>query len=318
LRSIGVAIASRANGNLDLFYPSLCVGACGSEGDGNQSHDGERSLHKPLFAAILCHIGVPAGANLAPPYNHGVLGRTLFSQRLGDVAISQTTYEPRMLMEPHAHERPYVSFVIEGRYTEHSREAPRHLHRSMLVFHPAGEVHADCVHDQSMATLNIEYCSGDLPGEFFAAGGVEVESLELRFLAALSASGRGLLDAIAAISAFVRMRAEREEPSEQMVRARKALRDGVRPRTVTALASELGMHRVALHRAFKRAYGESLRGDAARHRLAAAAKLLTVSQESVAGIAVSCGYYDQSHFCREFKRFAGMAPSAYRRAFAVR
>jgi len=103
-----------------------------------------------------------------------------------------------------------------------------------------------------------------------------------------------------------------------MVRARKALHEGVRPRTVSALASELGMHRVALHRAFKRAYGESLRNDAVRDCLAAAAKLLTASDESLAGIAVSCGYFDQSHFCRQFKRYAGMAPSTYRKAFGVR
>jgi AraC-like DNA-binding protein len=169
-----------------------------------------------------------------------------------------------------------------------------------------------------MATLNIEYLAGDLPHEFFAAGGSEVETLERSFLTALPASGRGLRDAIAAIRAFVRMRAEREEPSEQMVRARKALRDVARPRTVTALASELGMHRVALYRAFRRAYGQSLRNDAATSRLAAAAKLLTASDESVAAIAASCGYFDQSHFCRQFKRFAGMAPSAYRRAFGAR
>lgn len=311
-----MAIASRANGDLNLFYSGLRDGTGGGEGDRNQSQDGECSLHVLLFTTVIHLIGVPAGANLAVPYNLGVLGRALFSQRLGDVAISQTAYEPRMLMEAHVHERAYVSFVIEGRYTEHSREAPRHLHRSMLVFHPAGELHADCVHDQSMATLNIEYWSGDLPREFFATGGVEVESLERGFLAALHGPGRSLLEAIAAVKAFIRLRAERGQPSDQMLRARKALRDGVRPQTVTALASDLGMHRVALHRAFKRTYGESLRDDAARHRLAAAAKLLIASQESVAGIAVSCGYYDQSHFCRQFKRFAGMAPSAYRKAFA--
>jgi AraC-like DNA-binding protein len=188
----------------------------------------------------------------------------------------------------------------------------------MFVFHPAGEVHADCVHDQSMTTLNIEYLSCELPHEFFAAGGSEVDALERRFRAALPASGPALRDAIASIGAFVRMRAQREAPSEQMVRAREALHEAVRPQTVTALASELGMHRVALHRAFKRAYGESLRNDTARGRLAAAAKLLTASDESLAGIAVACGYFDQSHFCRQFKRYAGMAPSEYRKAFGLR
>jgi AraC family transcriptional regulator len=247
-----------------------------------------------------------------------VLGKLLVSLRLGDVEISKTSYEPGMLMEAHVHDRAYVSFVTEGRYTEHSQEVPRHLHRSMLVFHPAGETHADCIHDQSMTTLNIEYCSGDLPHEFFTAGGSEVDALTRRFLAALPAAGPPLREAIAAVGTFLRVRAQRREPSEQMARARKSLREGTRPARVTEIASELGMHRAVLHRAFKRAYGVSLRHDAAKNRLAAAAELLTASDESVAGIAAWCGYFDQSHFCRQFKRFAGMAPSAYRRAFGVR
>src|SRR5580698_3084361 len=71
LRSGGAAIASRANGDLDLSYPGLRDGTCGSEGDGSQHHDGERSLHVLLFSTVPGHIGVPAGANLAAPYNNG-------------------------------------------------------------------------------------------------------------------------------------------------------------------------------------------------------------------------------------------------------
>jgi AraC family transcriptional regulator len=247
-----------------------------------------------------------------------VLGKTLFSQQFDDVRISSTTYEPGMLMEAHVHDRAYVSFVTEGHYTEHSAQEPRHLHRSMLVFHPAGERHADCVHDQSMTTLNVEYLTADLPHEFLAADGSEVCALERRFFAALSGSERCLGEAIAAVMTFVRERAKRKEPSERMVRAREALRESIRPQTVAAVASGLGLHRVVLHRAYKRAYGEPPRSDAARSRLAAAADLLTSSGESVAAVAAACGYFDQSHFCRQFKRITGMAPSAYRRAFGLR
>jgi AraC family transcriptional regulator len=275
------------------------------------------SCRRP-FSARSAARPVAAGAKHSAPYNNAVLGKTLYRRQLDRVTISETTYEPGMLMEAHVHDYAYVSFVTEGRYTEHSCEAPRHLHRSMLVFHPAGENHADCIHDQTMTTLNVEYLADDLPQKFFAAEGSEVDALAHRFLGAVPASGRALCDAIAAIGAFVRIRAHRGGLSEPMVQARKALLESVRPARVTALASQLGMHRVALHRAFKRAYGESLRNDAARYRLAAAAKLLTASGESIAGIAASCGYFDQSHFCRQFKRFAGMAPSAYRKAFGIR
>jgi AraC-like DNA-binding protein len=243
-----------------------------------------------------------------------VFGETVFSAQLEDVVISKTSYEPGMLMGTHVHERAYVSFVTEGRYTEHSREVPRHLRRNMLVFHPAGEVHADCVHDQSMATLNIEYLSGDLPCAFFATGGREVEALTHRFLTALPASGPMLRETLAAIGAFLGRHVQRNEPSDPMMQA-KAMLQEAQPPKIAEIASSIGMHRVALHRAFKRTYGDSLRDESARNRLSVAAALLTNSPESIAGIAVACGYFDQSHFCRQFKRFAGMAPSAYRRAF---
>jgi AraC family transcriptional regulator len=246
-----------------------------------------------------------------------VLGTTLFTQELGGIRLSKTTYEPNMIMRAHAHDYPYVSLVLEGRYTEHTRESPRHLRRNMLVFHPAGEVHADCVHDQSMATINLEYVSGRLPQEFICAEGPEVDALTHRFLSAVPESGRRLRNSIEAIRDFLWSRTSRSQPSEEMVRARETLLERDCRCSVSALAAELGVNRVLLHRAFKRAYGQSPRAGVTGNRLAAAAKLLTGSDETIATIAAECGYYDQSHFCRQFKAFAGMSPSGYRRAFAI-
>ncbi len=222
-----------------------------------------------------------------------------------------------MIMRTHAHDHPYVSLVVEGRYTEHTGESPRHLRRNMLVFHPAGEVHADCVHDQSMATINLEYISGRLPREFICAEGPDVDALTHRFLSAVPESGRGLRDSIEAIGEFLWNRASRSQPSEQMIRARERLLERDCRCSVSALAAELGVGRVLLHRTFKRAYGKSPRAGVTGNRLAAAAKLLTGSDETIASIAAECGYYDQSHFCRQFKAFAGMSPSGYRQAFAI-
>jgi AraC-like DNA-binding protein len=36
------------------------------------------------------------------------------------------------------------------------------------------------------------------------------------------------------------------------------------------------------------------------------------SSRNLTEIALAAGYYDQAHFCREFKDFAGLTPSAYR------
>jgi AraC-like DNA-binding protein len=40
-------------------------------------------------------------------------------------------------------------------------------------------------------------------------------------------------------------------------------------------------------------------------------QLITKNQSSLTSIAYDCGYFDQSHFIRDFKFFAGIAPSAY-------
>jgi AraC family transcriptional regulator len=46
--------------------------------------------------------------------------------------------------------------------------------------------------------------------------------------------------------------------------------------------------------------------------VARALGLLAETEMSLAEIAVASGFADQSHFCREFRRFVGAPPSRYR------
>jgi AraC-like DNA-binding protein len=240
-----------------------------------------------------------------------VLGETVFTRSVDEALISKTIYDPHMVMAAHAHGVPYVSFVVGGRYTEHRQDVPRQLVRKMLVYHPAGEVHADCVHECSMETVNVEYHGGDWPRDFFCAQGPTVDALTDALLAALHESGSDLRCATAAIGGFLRGRSALPPP-ERMISAREALAQ----RRVAAVASDLGVHRVQLHRAFKRAYGESPRGDVTKRRLGTASRLLVESAAPIATVAAECGFYDQSHFCRQFKALTGLSPSRYRAAFA--
>ena len=40
-------------------------------------------------------------------------------------------------------------------------------------------------------------------------------------------------------------------------------------------------------------------------------RLVTQNNNSLTSIAYDCGYFDQSHFIREFKSFTGLTPSGY-------
>ncbi|MDR2874985.1 MAG: AraC family transcriptional regulator [Methylobacillus sp.] len=48
-------------------------------------------------------------------------------------------------------------------------------------------------------------------------------------------------------------------------------------------------------------------------RIRRARSLLSRTRQSVANVALLCGFSDQAHFCRSFQKVTGLAPTAYRR-----
>lgn len=67
-------------------------------------------------------------------------------------------------------------------------------------------------------------------------------------------------------------------------------------------------------RAFKSTFGETPHAYITRRRLEAAKDLMLATRDPLSQIAYQCGFADQSHLCRLFRRSAGMAPQAWRRA----
>jgi AraC-like DNA-binding protein len=68
-------------------------------------------------------------------------------------------------------------------------------------------------------------------------------------------------------------------------------------------------------RSFKGSTGCSPYRWATERRLERAKYLLINTPNSLADLALSCGYAGQSHFTRVFSRHVGMTPGAWRRAF---
>ena len=87
-----------------------------------------------------------------------------------------------------------------------------------------------------------------------------------------------------------------------------------RPITLQTLAAEAGMS--VTH--FRRRFTGILHITPARYlatiRVNAAIKLLTSTRMLLTEIAHACGFYDQSHFIRTFKRIRRQTPAQYRRA----
>jgi len=98
------------------------------------------------------------------------------------------------------------------------------------------------------------------------------------------------------------------------MRARRFIDEHYREHATDArLANALGMSRVAIERAFKRDYGQSVHDYLCDVRFARAQHLLRSSDLKVAAIAIEVGYKSHKDLYRLIKARTGMTPSRLRR-----
>jgi AraC-like DNA-binding protein len=103
------------------------------------------------------------------------------------------------------------------------------------------------------------------------------------------------------------------------MRARRFIDDHYRERATDArLANALGVSRVAIARAFKRAHGQSIHEYLSGVRFAHAQHLLRSSDLKVAAIAIEVGYKSHKDLYRLIRTRTGMTPSRLRHGLRPR
>ena len=109
-----------------------------------------------------------------------------------------------------------------------------------------------------------------------------------------------------------------DDDEDTVARAHRLLAaDSGRRWTLAALSREMGMSARSLQRRLA-AGGTGFSGLVSTTRLGLSAKLLVETPQPSAQIAYVCGFSDQGHFNREFKRFSALTPGEYRKEFAAR
>jgi AraC-like DNA-binding protein len=111
-----------------------------------------------------------------------------------------------------------------------------------------------------------------------------------------------------------RLALARDGPSRDLVWALRRLEATCGRIGVAALAKELGCSRKHLTVGFRREFGMSPKLFARVTRFDHAVQLLRRDRvASLADLACACGYADQAHLTRDFREFAGGAPTAFLR-----
>jgi AraC family transcriptional regulator len=244
--------------------------------------------------------------------------------------LTDYAYRPGHRIPMHSHVRSYFSLIVAGGYEETYGSRNRMCQPATVVFHPAGERHAERIGRAGARVFSVEVAShwlGQTPDyrtvleEPVDFQGGPLSRLAFRLYrefrrpdAFSPLAVEGLMLEFAAERARHKNRPGRVRPPRWLTRAQEVLSARfVAPPSLAELAAEIGVHPVHLARAFRACLGCTV-GDYVRQlRVEYACQRLTASDASLVDIALDAGFADQSHFARTFRRLRGVTPTAFRR-----
>ena len=262
-------------------------------------------------------------------------GQNLKNRQVGGLTLTEIVYPPGSHVPRHSHELSQFCFVQDGAFSEVYGRKFREGRPLTLIARPPDEAHAHRFLNSGAHCFVIEIerdflqrvrehslvldDSAEFHGGLLAwlakkiynefrrvdqASSLAIEGLTLEMMAETSRRNVKLLE---------RRVPRWLEQAREFLHARfsetVALED---------VAKSVGIHPVHLARVFRQTYcctiGEYIR----RLRIEFACREVSLTDTPFTEIAVTAGFYDQSHFSRTFKQIVGLTPREYRAAFRSR
>lgn len=198
----------------------------------------------------------------------------------------------------------------------------------MLAFHPPEEVHAQYVDREEVWSFNVEISlpwarrfaeSGLTFDRPFESTGGQAAGLALRLFDEFENFDASSPLIVEGLTLELLGICDRQSRSETAVpRWLRRVSELLRERCAASwnladVAAEAGVHPVYLAGAFRRHLGCTVGQFVRQQRILLACRQLVVTSNSIAEIAATTGFADQSHFNRVFKRHVGLTPATYRR-----
>ncbi len=267
----------------------------------------------------------------APGYNVSMCadtaGEVLARRDLFNIKLRETVYPAGLTLGRHMHANAYLTFIIEGEYTETYLGNSAVCRAGTLRFLPAQEIHSNAYHDGARC-LHVELNPATIDrlreqANILAHPG-EVTSPQAAMLArrlytefrqrdqAASIAIEGLVLEILAESARSTNGGSRTAP-KWLIRAKDMIQAKfLDVPSLTDIANASGVHPVHLSREFRRYFDCTVGEYMRKLRVEHASNLLASTNTPLAEIANVCGFADQSHFSSTFKRTVGLTPARYR------
>ena len=260
------------------------------------------------------------------PITHGSKIR---SCELDGFVVTEDSHLPNTHLSRHSHTLANISCVLDGSFTESFGKSNFDCAARSLVVKPPTEPHANHYGVDGARCLLIEVkesqltCLQQVTNLFrepshsreipLAAFPVRL-SRELRIMDCVSPlSIEGLIFELLAELTREKLKAASNTEPRWIRDAIAVLHDSfLTPLTLRSIAAEIGIHPSHLAKLFRR-FRQCTVGEYVRQlRLSYAIERLSKSNQSIAEIALTSGFYDQAHLTNAFKAAMGTTPARFR------
>lgn len=246
--------------------------------------------------------------------------------------VTRCRFSSGFVVSSHSHERPVFGVVLEGEVDTVRRGENATASRGTVFTEPAGEAHENRLRGDGGGALLVAF---ELRSAFFDEwdgsrldvldGFHRIKSEPLAGLARRAAAELAEPDRVSPLvlesvaleiltrAARNRLEAENRKNPAWLDVALEFVRDEWRASIgLSDVAEATGVHPATLARAFRDRLGVTVGEYLRQIRVSRAMEDLVNSKRSIAAVAVECGFYDQSHLTRTFKRQTGLTPQRYR------
>jgi AraC-like DNA-binding protein len=242
------------------------------------------------------------------------------------LAVSLYEYCPGERHAPHTDRHPRVSFLLRGRYREDADRGSVCMRPGDVLLKSSHAKHEDQFGAKGASLAAIEFLGGNpFDGASFTRhwrqrsdafalrhATVFLEAARAGDASAAYAAGMDL------VTASIHDDADGAHPPAWLDHLKQELEDrsfaGV---DVTARARAAGVHPAHASRLFRRYFRSSMTEHAGAHSVRRAIGALAEPALSLGEVALTAGFYDQSHMTRVFRRVLGRTPGAQRALLAA-
>lgn len=248
-------------------------------------------------------------------------GTTENSIKTESFNISITNHLANSEILKHSHAKPYLCLLVSGIYNEKSN-IDNLVSCGDVIYRTADYEHSNSFYDKDSLCLNIEINNQEhlmnqnnfvLPtSQSKQKGRIEIYKVLYALKQRLP---NDLLDIYCYESMLTHIKMSRIKGNLIWIKEIKEIINDnpTSPLSLEKLSLEFGLHPNYIVRKFKEVTGHKLSDYLTKIRLENSIKHLIKTESSMTEIAINAGFYDQSHFNRNFKNYLATTPLTFRK-----